>query len=149
MATLNGTLKKRFNERYSQQVSKHLAAGIILEEIYMKLRLFLIKPIHAEWWLDFYNHRTSSKAKEIIESEWRVAGIADAIRMGLRVFSSIDPFKDIDPMLAESSSSSNADVSASIRNLTIDKVATGYSWEEMDRSIDDDEWDNEERERSF
>ena len=42
-----------------------------------------MKPLHAGWIVDFYNLLTTAQGKEIIDSGWKVAGIADAIRVGL------------------------------------------------------------------
>ena len=39
------------------------------------------------------------QGKEIIDSGWKAAGIADAIRVGLSELPPIDPFNDIDPIL--------------------------------------------------
>ena len=102
--TVNGYAKRyfknKFNEWYSQQVSSQLARGINLENIEVKLKLSLIKPIHAAWVVDFYNHMTTAKGVEIITSGWRAAGILDAIELGSSALPSIDPFDDIDPLLS-------------------------------------------------
>jgi len=44
---------------------------------------------------------TTSKGREIIDSGWKASGISDAIKLGSEKMPSIDPFKDIDPMLSE------------------------------------------------
>ena len=102
--TVNGYAKRyfknKFNEWYSQQVSSQLARGINLENIEVKLKLSLIKPIHAAWVVDFYNHMTTAKGVEIITSGWRTVGILDAIELGSSALPSIDPFDDIDPLLS-------------------------------------------------
>ena len=65
----------------------------------VKLRLSLIKPIHAVWVVEFYNHMASERGIEIVESGWRASGILDALRMGSSALPSIHPFAVIDPML--------------------------------------------------
>ena len=70
-----------------------------MENIEIKLRLSLIKPIHAAWVVDIYNHMPSERGIEIIESGWRASGILDALRKGSSALPSIDPFVDIGPML--------------------------------------------------
>ena len=69
--TVNGYAKRyfknKFNEWYSQQVSSQLARGINLENIDVKLKLSLIKSIHAVWVVDFYNHMTTAKEVEILQ----------------------------------------------------------------------------------
>ena len=102
--TVNGYAKRyfknKFNEWYSQQVSSQLARGINLENIEVKLKLSLIKPIHAAWVVYFYNHMTTAKGVEIITSGWRAAGILDAIELGSSALPSTDPFDDIGPLLS-------------------------------------------------
>ena len=64
------------------------------------MRLSLLKPLHAGWMVDLYNHMTG-EAKKIIDSGWTSSGIKDAIRLGLNALPSIDPFNDIAPMMVE------------------------------------------------
>ena len=76
--TVNGYakrfMKKTFNEWYAQQFKKQLDDGVNLEDIRVKLQLTTIKPIHAAWIVDFYNHMTTEKGRDGIESGWRAAG---------------------------------------------------------------------------
>ena len=69
--TVNGYTRKfmarKFNCWYTDQISLRLEKGIPVDEIDIKLRLSLMKPLHAEWIADFYNHITSSESKKIIE----------------------------------------------------------------------------------
>ena len=92
--------KKKFCQWYSNQVSIQLDQGKDLDDIDIKLRLSVLKPIHADWLVEFYNHMTTSKGKEIIFSGWQAAGISDAIRLGSNELPSVDPFNDIDPMIS-------------------------------------------------
>ena len=50
---------------------------------------------------------TTSKGKEIIDRGWKDAGISDAVKLGSSKLPPIDPFHDIDPMLADENESSN------------------------------------------
>ena len=74
-------------------------AGIPLEEVDVKLRLCVMKPVHAYWMVDLYNHMTTGEGKKNIESRWKAAGIQDAVKLGLKNLPSVDPFSDIDPCL--------------------------------------------------
>ena len=78
---------------------KQLDDGVNLQDIRVKLQLTTIKPIHAAWIVDFYNHMTTEKGRDTIESGWRAAGITDALIKGSEDLPSIDPFEHIDPML--------------------------------------------------
>ena len=65
------------------------------------------KPIHAGWLVEFYNHMTTSKGKEIINSGWKAAGISDAVKLDSSKLPPTDPLHDIDVMLGDESESSN------------------------------------------
>ena len=83
-------MAQKFNNWYTQQVSSQLDKGIAIDEIDLKLRLSLLKPLHAEWLVDFYNHMASGAAKKIIDSGWASSGIEDANNMVLDSLPSVD-----------------------------------------------------------
>ena len=154
--TVNGYskrfLKNKFNEWYSMQVSKQLADGVMLEDVQIKLRLSHLKPLHAEWLVDFYNHMTSDKGIPIIKSGWRAAGITDAINLGLENLPSIDPFEEIDPMVDSSASIIDRDNQQlmAVANLNADELSilNPSNSKEVASSDDESEWeDPEQKER--
>ena len=57
--TVNGSaksfMKKKFTEWYSSEITKALDNDVQLEDIEIKLRLSILKPLHAEWLVDLYN----------------------------------------------------------------------------------------------
>ena len=67
-------MTRKFNDWYTQQKSAQLDKGIAIDEINIKLPLSLLKPLYAEWLVDFYNHMTSGAAKKIINSGWASSG---------------------------------------------------------------------------
>ena len=101
-----------------------------------------MKPLHAEWITDFYNHMTTAESKKIIESGWFSSGVWDAIRLGLNKLPLIDPFDDIAPM------TDTAGFTISLRSSTFgllnEEKSVGYSREE---TSDDD--DNEEDDKHW
>ena len=101
--TVNGHAKRFFTSKfsvwYAEQISKQLNEGVKIDEVDVKFRLTTMKPLHAQWVVDFYNEMTTSKGSTITESGWRAAGISDAIRLGSKELLPIDPFRDIDPLL--------------------------------------------------
>ena len=123
---------------FSQQISKQIAEGIVLEDVQIKLQLSTLKPLHAGWLIDLYNETTSHKGVEIIKSGWRAAGIADDISLGLRNLPSIDPFDYIDPMLelGVDIGDRNIELITAVANLTTDELVLAASKESM--SSDDD-----------
>ena len=58
-----------------------------------------MKPFHAGRIIEFFNLMTTAQDKEIIDNARKAASTADAVRLGLSKLTSIDPFKDIDPIL--------------------------------------------------
>ena len=81
--TVNGHAKRFFKSKfsawYADQISKQLNEGVKIDEMDVKFRLTTMKPLHAQWVVDFYNEMTTCKGSKIIESGWRAAGISDTI----------------------------------------------------------------------
>ena len=91
--------RKKFNEWYAKEIHRQLDAVISLKEVDVKLRLSVMKPVHAHWMVELYNHMTTGEGKKNIESGQRAAGIQDAVKLRLKNLPTVDPFSDIDPML--------------------------------------------------
>ena len=129
-------LKNKFSTVYGNQISKQLDEGRDIDAMDVKLRLTALKPLHAQWVVDFYNEMTTVKGKHIIESGWRAAGINDAIRLGNKNFPAIDPFHDIDPLLDGNTTESQQ--LQAICGLTLVEKQIGYS-----RTVDNDKDDSD------
>ena len=86
-----------------EQITKQLDSGKPIDEIEVKLQLTTLKPLHAEWLTDFYNLMTTSEGKDVILSDWKAAGIIQVIEKGSSQLESLDPFKDLDPLLSPAS----------------------------------------------
>ena len=61
----------------------------MLENVQVKFNLTILKPIHAGWLVEFYNHMTTDKGCNIIKNGWKATGITDAIRLGLNDLPSV------------------------------------------------------------
>ena len=63
--TVNGAakafLKRKYTECYSGEISKALADGKTLDDIEIKLKLSVMKPLQAKWIVELYNYLTSEK----------------------------------------------------------------------------------------
>ena len=63
--TVNGAakafLKRKYTESYSGEISKALADGKTLDDIEIKLKLSVMKPLQAKWIVELYNYLTSEK----------------------------------------------------------------------------------------
>jgi len=91
-------MRNLFTEWYSKQIEKELSLNKEIEDINVQLKLTTIKPLHASWLLQFYNHITSSDGREVVLNGWKASGIYDAVRMGSASLDSLDPFQDISPL---------------------------------------------------
>ena len=102
-ASVNGESKKfmkqKFTNWYSSEVLKEMDKGKEVDAIEIKLKLSVMKPLHATWLIDLYNHLTSPEGQEICIKGWKVSGIYDAVNMTSANLPSLDPFADIDPLL--------------------------------------------------
>ena len=134
-------LSRKFSGWYTQQISLQLEKGVPVDEIDVKLRLSLIKPLHAEWMTHFYNQMTTPESKKVIESGWLAAGIRDAIRLGLSNLPSIDPFEEIAPM--KDVAAYTVPVPSSAFAMSTAERNIGYS-RQHDSDDDDEEeyWEN-------
>ena len=112
-------------------MSAQLDKGIAINEIDIKLCLSLLKPLHAEWLVDFYNHMTSGVAKKIIDNGWATSGIEEVINMGLDSLPSIDPFSDIEPMMVELNESSPPFHNHAICDISTELKSISYSREDV------------------
>ena len=148
--TVNGSAKrfmaKKFNGWYSDQITEQLESGKALEDVDVKLRLSILKPLHAGWVVDFYNYMTSADGKKLIENGWVASGIADAVRLGLKELPTLDPFSDIDPII-DDDSTVETNLNA-ICSLAPDEIEGYQRRDEEDDDSDSDEWESPESPRN-
>ena len=52
-------MKNKFNTRNRNQISKQIDEGVNIDAVNVKLRLTTLKPLHAQWVVDFYNEMTT------------------------------------------------------------------------------------------
>ena len=84
--TVNGFyksyLKRKFAQWFAQQFNWQLALFKKVEDIEMKFQLTEIKPIHANWISQFYNHMSTDEDSKVIISGWKKSGSSDAVTGG-------------------------------------------------------------------
>ena len=132
--------KRKFNEWYANEISSQLDAGVALESVDVKMKLSIMKPIHAGWLVQLYNQMTSEDGKRVIMSGWRATGIADAVQLGTKNLPCIDPFNDIDPMLtAHTTEATNLEAMC---NITEAERAIGNMRIDEDNDSED-EWEKD------
>ena len=69
-------MKNKFTLWYADQIDQALDAGAALSNIEVSLKLSTVKPVHAKWILEVYNHMTSAGGNKVYLKEWDVAGIS-------------------------------------------------------------------------
>ena len=151
--TVNGCVKKyyksKFNHWYMSEITKQMDDGKSVEEVDVKLQLTRLKPLHAEWLTELYNHMTTQEGKDIIMSGWKSAGILQAIRTGSANLERLDPFSDIDPLLSEVTHQNNinrAEINEEEREAFINPARDYYR--ESDSDSDDDVYAPEDDHRN-
>uniref|UniRef100_A0A1X7USG5 DDE-1 domain-containing protein n=1 Tax=Amphimedon queenslandica TaxID=400682 RepID=A0A1X7USG5_AMPQE len=96
--TVNGAAKKftrnEFVTYYSSTVQKELSNGKCIEDIEVDLKLSTIKPLHAQWLINFYNFFTTTEGHAITLNGWKKAGISTLLD-GTTTLGPDDPFKAI------------------------------------------------------
>ena len=108
------------------------------EDVNILFRLTTLKPLHAKWLLEFYNHITSESGAEIILNGWKAAGIYDPLKMGTAALPSLDPSQDISPLPGNDEGDDTRGIS-DIFNVTVE--LKGFVNPIVD---DDDDEDNDE-----
>ena len=151
--TVNGHcksfMKKKFAEWFAQQFDKQLTLGKKVEDIEMKFHLTEIKPIHAKWITEFYNHMSTEEGLNIVMNGWKRSGILDAIANGYSALPSIDPFQSIAPLQTDDDRESETilptEVNDDFVNLQLSDDDSDWEFENDDFSrnafdfiIDDD-----------
>ena len=139
--TVNGSfkafMKQKFTEWYSKEIAKGLDNGVQLEDIDVKLRLSVLKPLHAKWLLDAYNYLSTEAGQKIIENGWKAAGITEALSKGLSGLEPLDPFHSIDPLIQQSEIADNE-----VQNVSSEQL--NYFVDERHDDKSDDDWEVED-----
>ena len=92
-------MKEKFSSWYSDQISLALENGEELEHINISFRITTLKPLHAKWLVEFYNHITSGEKREIITRGFERAGITHALELGSNNLPELDPFAEFSPLV--------------------------------------------------
>ena len=91
-------MKKKFTLWYSDHVIRALDEGKDIKDVKISLKLSIVKPLHAKWLIEMYNHMTASEGRDVCLKGWKVAGILAAAVKGLDGLPNLDPFHDINPL---------------------------------------------------
>ena len=141
-STVNGHyksfMKGMFAEWYRKQVEEALSHGKKVEDIEIKFYLTVIKPLHAKWLIEFYNHITSKKVSEIIINGWKGSGIYDAVKNDSSSLPYIHPFNEIAPLIGtEKSNETDVTINQS------SSLTESFMNDRYDEESDCSDWENE------
>ena len=94
--SINQVAKKfvshKFNSWYADRVSAQLSNGTSPADVQVSLKLSILKPLHAKWIVDTYNHL--KEQKDSIIKGFESAGILEAIESANTVYTRIEnPFR--------------------------------------------------------
>mgnify|MGYP001799009236 FL=1 len=112
--------------------------GTDLEEIEVPLKLSIIKPLHAKWFIEMYNHMTSEEGRKVTLKGWEVSGILGAVQKGLAGLPNLDPFDEIDPL-----PSSVSLVTLNAEVMSTNKKCASYLSNEASNGCDSDDSNDE------
>ena len=73
-------MKKKFTLWYADQVQRAMDAGKLMEEIDIDLKLSVLKPLHASWLIELFDHMTSPAGKAASLKGWEVPGIYHTVK---------------------------------------------------------------------
>ena len=95
--SINQSAKKfisnKFNAWYADRVSKQLSNGVAPGDVKVSLKLSDLKPLHARWIVETYNHLKYQN--DSIIKGFDAAGISEAITCANHVFTGVEnPFDE-------------------------------------------------------
>ena len=85
-------LKSKFTEWYSIFIAAQLDEGKAIENVEVKLKLSVLKPLQAKWIMYVFNYLTSENCRVIIFSGLKATFISVDICSGLNGVEPLDPF---------------------------------------------------------
>ena len=95
-------------EWFANKVTRALDDGQDLESVTIDFNLSTVKPLHAKWVMEAYNHMKSSIDKDICLKSWKNSGIQEALENDWE--DNLDTFKNNDPIETADKVSNNLSV---------------------------------------
>ena len=75
-------LKNKFTEWYISSICKQIEEGKSIEDIDIKLKILILKPLHTKWIIELDDYMTSEEGCKIISNGWKAAFITEVIEQG-------------------------------------------------------------------
>ena len=87
----------KYQNWYANQVAAQIRRGVSPHDVKVDIRLLVVKPLHARWVIEFYNHMQLAAGRQTIINGFRKAGIKEAYDQALQLSELADnPFLEID-----------------------------------------------------
>ena len=110
-----------------------------MDDIEVKLKLSVLKPLHPGWLIDAYDHLTSEAGRKIIANGWQSAGKTTAISKGVQGLPTLDLFNTIDPLVNHADESDNH-----LPNMNSEEIDFFINLRGEEEDSSDDEWEMED-----
>ena len=99
--TVNKSSKAYHSEKYqswyADHVSEQIRRGISPHDVKVDIRLFVLKPLHARWIIDFFEHMSNQEGRRIVVNGFKKAGICEAFEQARQLKDLAEnPFLEID-----------------------------------------------------
>ena len=79
-------LNRTFSGWFSRQISLGLGNGVELDNIEVDYHLLVLKPLHAKWLVELYNHVSTDQGNEVVANDWNKVGILTLSNLVQAVF---------------------------------------------------------------
>ena len=63
---------------YAEQLQAQISKGLTPESIFVDLKTSILKPIHAKWVTQYYDHICTDQ--DIMKNGWHISGTTKAIK---------------------------------------------------------------------
>ena len=81
--TCKSFVKKKFTLWSADQVTRALDERKEIKDVEINFKLSIVKPLHAKWLTEIYNHTNSSEGRGVCLKGWKVSLIFDTVEKGL------------------------------------------------------------------
>ena len=91
--TAKSFIQNKYNDWFANQIFTQLQNGKDPTDVKISSKLSNLKPLHAKWIVDWYNHVI--KEKEMIVRGFNSAGILEVVQNAEDIYEKIDnPFRE-------------------------------------------------------
>lgn len=88
-------IAEKYHDWYAEKVLEQLNKGVNAHDVKVDVRLSTVKPLHANWIIDMYNHLKNSKS--IVINGFKKAHITEAVAESTKLANLCEnPFQEID-----------------------------------------------------